>query len=333
VALAVWCALVALVRPTQAQVTKTIQVDCAKGQTINKALRVPAEELIIEISGICEEDVEINRENVILRGSDPALDGISGTATGYVPGIAVLTVRNVVRFRVENLAVLDGVGSGMRFSSTLAAEVVNCRVEGNAVAGIQAPHGQVFVTDTTVTGSAWGVMGFDSTYLECVRCTVTGNNFMGVGAYSDARVQVSDSEISSPIGLYSAEASQLWVDDSTVEGTSQGISVIDGGQVTISGSEVSGPISVESNGLVLFDDTDQIANSAGLNSLTVDATMELTSGSSLLGDTSIDGFSKLLVRDTSALNGNLACSAGGDAYCDRPANVTGTSTCGLCPSP
>lgn len=62
--------------------TKTVTVDCSKGQSINAALDDKSEELVVEVEGFCHEKVVIRRSGVTLRGSDPALDGIVGPAAG-----------------------------------------------------------------------------------------------------------------------------------------------------------------------------------------------------------------------------------------------------------
>ena len=98
--IAMLCFLVAP-STSAAPTTATVFVDCNLGRTINNALKKPAVELTIEISGICIEDVEINRNNVTLRGTDPTVDGIKSDPEG--PMRQALTVRNVSMINVENL--------------------------------------------------------------------------------------------------------------------------------------------------------------------------------------------------------------------------------------
>jgi hypothetical protein len=47
----------------------------------------------------------------------------------------------------------------------------------------------------------------------------------------------------------------------------------------------------------------------------------------------LNNFSNLSLFQTSQVSGNLNCSSGGNAFCAMPANVSGTSNCGLCPKP
>ncbi|MBI2835747.1 MAG: hypothetical protein HYX76_15105, partial [Acidobacteria bacterium] len=63
---------------TNAQTSATVKVKCAQGDSINKAIgqHPNAESLVVEISGMCSENVVVTRDRVTLRGTDPAGDGI-----------------------------------------------------------------------------------------------------------------------------------------------------------------------------------------------------------------------------------------------------------------
>ncbi len=57
--------------------SEIVRVDCGKGQSINRALAAKAEELTIEIRGLCHESVIVSRDRVTLRGSDADVAGIA----------------------------------------------------------------------------------------------------------------------------------------------------------------------------------------------------------------------------------------------------------------
>ena len=89
---------------------KTAKVDCFKGKSINAVLKAHknVDELIIEIDGICDEDVLVQRDNVTLLGinldgsGDPT-DGIRAVSTDVVPptfGVALL-IRDAVNVTVS----------------------------------------------------------------------------------------------------------------------------------------------------------------------------------------------------------------------------------------
>ena len=91
---------------------KTILVDCDKGDSINKALGEKADELIIKIKGMCQEHVVIERDNVTLLGSDPAVDGIKGPI-GDPEAIALVELRQTADVRLENLMITGSEGIGI----------------------------------------------------------------------------------------------------------------------------------------------------------------------------------------------------------------------------
>ena len=83
-----------------------------------RALRKSAVNLTIEISGMCEERVVIERDNVTLIGSDPLADGITISATDPWVHRTLVKVVDPRGVRFENLTItgsesrgLEGVGA------------------------------------------------------------------------------------------------------------------------------------------------------------------------------------------------------------------------------
>ncbi len=60
---------------------KIAVVDCAKGQSINAALARSRDAVVVEIRGMCAEDVVIERHRTVLRGRHPNQDGITGVGS------------------------------------------------------------------------------------------------------------------------------------------------------------------------------------------------------------------------------------------------------------
>ena len=131
-----------LASPSSAQKSKTIKVDCSKGQSINKALEDKADELIIEISGMCEENVLVERHNVTLRGGDPAGDGIRAVDEG--DDDVALTIAGTLNVAVENLR-LTGGERGLTVNNVIrgSVHVRNCNVEGNSRMGLKLEGGGI----------------------------------------------------------------------------------------------------------------------------------------------------------------------------------------------
>lgn len=101
-----------------AQTTATVNVDCSKGKSINKALdqHKNAQSLIVEIEGMRHENVVVTRDSVTLRGANPATDGIQAVANATQID-AALWVRGAHQVVDENLKLTGG------FAGLLATEV------------------------------------------------------------------------------------------------------------------------------------------------------------------------------------------------------------------
>jgi hypothetical protein len=47
----------------------------------------------------------------------------------------------------------------------------------------------------------------------------------------------------------------------------------------------------------------------------------------------LSNFANASLLQTSQVTGSFSCGSGANAFCQTPANVSGTSNCGLCPKP
>src|SRR5712691_11791438 len=77
-----------------------VRVDCDRGERIRAALRRSADELVIEVRGMCDEDVLVERDKVTLHGASPDRDGIRSTLSGAHAALMLRRSHDVV---VENL--------------------------------------------------------------------------------------------------------------------------------------------------------------------------------------------------------------------------------------
>ena len=161
---------------------KTVKVDCFKGKSINAVLNAHknADELIIEIDGICKEDVIVQRDNVTLIGINPEIapglpaDGIEGDSTDpdAPPNFGVaLWIRDAANVTVENLRIFGGARHGLRITnSRLLISVINCRLEDNPQRGLSLVDSEVTVRDTTLTRNGVGavVTGAVAIFQDCI---------------------------------------------------------------------------------------------------------------------------------------------------------------------
>ncbi|MCI0556475.1 MAG: right-handed parallel beta-helix repeat-containing protein, partial [Anaerolineae bacterium] len=185
--------LASLLLPVAESTAKTIDVDCAKGQSINSALKDKALDLVVQIHGICNEDVVIARDQVTLLGTDPTVDGIDGNAPDNPAPNAVLRITNARNIRIENLMITGGASSGIGVKNTDRADIVNCRVLDNVKDGLQvSSDSSARVSNTVFSGNGRIGAGAFGGFLSCTNCTVTGGDF-GITATNAALVTIDDS--------------------------------------------------------------------------------------------------------------------------------------------
>ena len=317
--------------------TKTITVDCTKKKTLEKALRNNAEELIIEVRGICEEDVEIRRDRVTLRGENSAFDGIRATADSDDPRQSVLRIRDARRIRLENLSIEGSSWDGIRLINSFdGIDLSNVEVRGNAVRGITAIDSAVTITDAVVidngdstTGGGSGIYAFGSSIVVCERCRLLDNPTVGAGTAiiaDSAQVFVEDSELVGRNGVASIAAGQIEVENSMVSANTA-VVALDGARASVEGSDLEGRILVADKAQVTLV-TSQFTGTAG--SLMVDDSYLAFIGTDFDGTLSILDFAK--ARVSSGTLGGVSCIDAGQAVCSVGATI-GSSNCGACSTP
>ncbi len=321
----------------------TVQVDCAAGDSIQAALNNRAQELTIEISGTCQENVVIRRGNVVLRGGDPNLDGIE--AAGGLPLPNPVDVLSTFQVTLENLK-LSGGTFGLGVDYSFAVDVVNCRLEGNSFGGVIAANSNLDLFDTAITGNARRGAIVNGGSFRCFDCAIADNPGGGVGiavlTQEAARVTLVDTVLSGDFkGLdVRAGASAFVVDassiSSTPDGTGRGFAVdVRGAEVNLFGTPLEGPVRARSSQVDLTGVAQTIPAVFSFGNLIfMDSTLRLVGGSTLAGNLDVQEFSSAVIRGSASVQGNLSCSAGGDAHCDDPGvNVGGASSCDRCGGP
>ena len=333
-----------------AQMTATVNVDCTKGKSINKALdqHKNAQNLIVEIEGMCTENVIVTRDRVTLRGVNPSTDGIQAVSN-VAPIDAALWVRGAHEVTIENLKLTGGFAGLLSTEvSTTHLRLVNSRLEGNSTYGALLQFSLMQAEDTVFSSNGNFNAGVFISRLECAGCTFS--NPLGVGALGSLRNNViaqRSTVILSATALTSGGInlldSFLGVTDSTIDAPAPDASV-SGGQTifNLTRVQVGGPMrfSQSSNALLLgvTQTPGGPANLVDDNSLVrIGDASPATGGPPSIASTvlgfSIQNFSNGSLIQTSQINGNLNCGPGANAFCANPANVSGTSNCALCPKP
>jgi hypothetical protein len=335
-----------------AQTTATVNVDCTKGKSINKALdqHKNAQSLIVEIEGMCNENVIVTRDRVTLRGANPATDGIQAVLNATQMD-AALWIRGAHQVVVEKLKLTGGfTGLLATEASTPSLRMVNCRLEGNAAFGVALEGSLLEAEDTVLTANGNFNAGvFQSSRFACLRCTLSdpvGSGALGtqrnnILALNGPSVLLFESTLTN--GGIQLTNALLQASDTTIDAHPPDASV-SGAQSTVVLTRV------QLGGLMRFNQStsatllgvtqfrSETLNVVGDNSFVRIGDASPASGgpptipSAVMGF-SLQNFSNGSLFQTSQINGNVSCGSGANVFCANPANVSGTSNCALCPKP
>ena len=229
----------------QAIAVRMVNVNCGlPGQTIAGALRrqVVGGGLVVNITGTCNEHVDIFRDDVILRGAAPG-----ATIHGPTTNDQTVFIDGARRVHLQDLTITggsDGV-SGVRGASFFLEHVI---VDGAARLGVVASYGaSAFISGSTVRNSVSnGVTAANSATVVITNSTVEGNTGTGIQASRTSHIRVgqdaSGSDQPGPVivqnnrgnGIAALDASAAIVVDTTVQNnSSNGIYVARGSTADI----------------------------------------------------------------------------------------------------
>lgn len=165
----VCCVLAAVA--TAKDAPKSVRVDCAKGESVSAALDSTAAALVVEFTGVCAEDLVIERDDVTLRGAAP------GAALGSI------AMRGVDSIRFENFAVANADGRGLDIRACTNIQLDGIVANGNGSDGLLAAEGaSVRIRNSSFNdngGDGIGLWQDSSLTLEGTIAT-SGNGRMGI---------------------------------------------------------------------------------------------------------------------------------------------------------
>lgn len=333
---------------------KTVAVDCTKGQSIQAALDQNDGPLVVEVQGVCLENVRIERKTVTLRGSDPTTDGIQGVVAVPQP-LAALEIFYSDGVRVENLSISDGpaIGVGMWFSHVIAE---NLRIIDNAAAGMHVSSGS-FLDGLELALSENGGRGLHvqrSSTAFCTGCTLADNGNFAAGAATGGLLSLLDSVVTGQRGLAAANESYADIDCvSAVTTYPCGLSAgfraaqaVGAATIAIGGpGDFSGQLFSSDRSLVFLLGARQtttgvspggvpVPNSfaffAMLAAEPIEDELGVVQESKLAGVTHLNGFSKALLGGATELDGTLDCASASDAWADSGVVLTPGSAINGC---
>jgi len=167
-------------QPTNTQV---FTIDCARGQTIAKALELgdSRKPMLVVIRGTCNENVAVTRDDVTLQG-DPTIGGtINGSTARSTVNIAAS------RVVIDRLLVSGGT-NGIRVAGTLSATIVNSTIRGATLSGIALINAHASINNSTIENAGTGVS------LQAATARLQNNKIRangGHGVYLNGRSHIS----------------------------------------------------------------------------------------------------------------------------------------------
>ena len=326
------------------QSTPVVTVNCAEGESINRALtrRPNAASLIVEISGMCTENVVVTRDRVTLRGSSPGEDGITGIANTHDTD-AVIWVRGAHLVTIENLRLAGG-GAGVLATdaSTPLLRLINLTIDGNTRYAVELEESVAHADSLVATGNGWGIGAFHGSQFTCTNCQLADPQrpMQALGranviALTASTVAFTQSTISAGGWLIDNSAVQLV--DGTLSAFPANPAIVGAkAEATLIRVTLDGQISADRGSNVVFTGVTQPVASQP-NAVGNDSFLSVNDGPGMpssIRDVTVRQFSNLTMGGTSQIDGNLVCSQGANAFCpNAAANVTGTANCALCQKP
>ena len=217
-------------------VPQEVTVDCAAGATVTDALASAANSdvpLTITISGICEESIQIDRDDVIIRGNSTA-DGFS------LPTSALQVVINITsgsRVILESLSVEGGrVGISVLSGNV---KVSGVEVRNASSAGISIGFsGFVELDNSLITTNIQGINVNAGGTLRTSNTVIEDNTLYGIIASNAASIIIADNTDTQTIirnnqyGLTVSLNASVIVSGALIENNAlHGIHAITGGSV------------------------------------------------------------------------------------------------------
>lgn len=313
--------------------SKTVSVDCTMGQKIQAAIDREDGPLVIDVHGFCDENVNIVRKNVTLRGADPLTDGIDGVVSN--PQLAALRFRYVEFALVQNLTIRNGPAAGVSAAFSVVL-FENSRVIGHGSQGIAISQGTIVDASALEVSNNLGaaVNVQTASRLFCHGCDITGNGGFAAVVGTGGVLSFLNSVVTGQRGFQSSGHSYADIDCVTQASahacslmvTGRAAQAFLGGTVAFFGAgDFSGQVSAQDSATVHLLGARQLATGQpGMGPVQNDVgsfgklivAEESGLQSQLFGTTNVAGFGRVLVLNESTLAGPIVCSGAGDAWID-----------------
>ena len=319
---------------------RPIQVDCTAGESLARALQMFPErtdQITIQIHGFCQEAVDITRK-VIIQGTDPQIDGISGpaslgnrTAMVVVYGVNGFGLTGSESVRLENLTVMGSPNIGVSVDNAQLG-LTNVVIRDNSGIGMVIfPLGSGYAMNVIVQDNhRTGVLTASGSF-NCVSCTLTNNgptewqaNVNGAG-----RATFTNTTMTGNKGVASSQAGQMNVYGGSIAAANRAAEITNGGQVFFQGDAMlTGALFCSTQGVLDSrkgagsNGFTQLSNAGGGNNAILNGCVFLAaSGTTTLSGSTTVGAGSI----TATENGNSAIVRFNALTCSNGGKVTTTS--------
>lgn len=258
-------AIVALIDDELNFTPVTISVNCDAGETITQALQDTEGGDTIQITGTCNETVDISFDGLILDGQGSTIIDAGGAS---LPIVAIAGARNVTirditvqngdlgilgtdgaALRLEGVTVQNTVKEGIRIEDNSTGHLSNSSVTNSGLDGIAVINNSSAVFEGTITSNTNGNDGLrvlqNSSISSLAMASITLDNNMGFGllvqnssTFNDFNATLSaNNNQNAGVGVFDASSANLNADISNNIGN--GI-IVESSNATIMNATING---------------------------------------------------------------------------------------------
>jgi hypothetical protein len=280
--------IVAVVTLSTPALCATRKVNCAKGQTISRALKHAKPDTVIQVQGTCKETVAVTVDGVTIDGGGTAvIDGQNPPPTAEVfsavrvDGARRVTIKNLtLQNAIDGLQARGGAAvtangvtvqntgfSGISIDENSTAVITDCTVSGSAGDGIDVFRGSNATMTGTVTSSnnnGWGIsLALDSTgtFLGNISgatgsIAITGNHLGGIIVGTSSSLLVGFSTLNVAVSTTGNGSAGVQLDNGST------LQLNNGSSITSTGNDEG--ILVAQGAVMSLDGTVLVENNTGL---------------------------------------------------------------------
>ena len=324
---------------------KPIQVDCTKGSSVQSAIDKNPGTIVIEIRGVCTENVSVENRQVTLRGLDPANDGIVSPNT-----TSALFIADSNSFVIENLSLSNNPGQALQVWDSFVA-MTNCVLSNNNSATGPGSSALLITTDSFVDATNLVMannhrnasLTHSGSSFFCHDCDVTNNAGFAAVANGGATVSLLRSVVTGRFGIRTFRDAYADIDcisetsahPCSMQVTGRALQAFDGSVAALYGAgDFTGQVDASDRAVAVLYGARQLATgqpghgparnfASYFGHIYANASFDVVPAlqSRILG-TDANHFGRILITEDTEVAGTIQCDSGGDAWLD-PSVIAG----------